>query len=63
MAANLETSIFKSKTKREWATPSHFIGPGNYYNSQSMEKKSFNREYNYRVPAFRRKNTLNESKK
>ena len=44
------SASFKSSTKRAWAVPSHFIGPGNYNEPSSMEKKSFNREYNYNPP-------------
>jgi len=47
---NQPSASFKSSTKRAWAVPSHFIGPGNYNEPPSMEKKSFNREYNYNPP-------------
>ena len=47
---NQPSACFKSSTKRAWAAPNHFIGPGNYNQESTMEKKSFNREYNYNAP-------------
>jgi hypothetical protein len=44
------SAAFKSNSRRSWAIPSHYIGPGNYDCPYSLEKKSFNREYNYKPP-------------
>ena len=44
------SATFKSKTKRSWVAPSAQPGPGNYYPVENLEKKSFNKEYNYVAP-------------